>query len=221
VRIIDQALLSEIKKDIYRPIFMFSIEDTSINEFIRINTSSEFIVNPENLELYEPRAFNIGTDIKYSSTEIVQSVQMTIDDTDKMVLNFIVKPNSFYDRFVANLTYAVLDKYFNILGYQKIFFGYLDSWEYTSGEISCSIVSFLSQWTKTTLNSFSSSCRWKAFGGAECKFQASPLQTCDRTYEQCAIYGNTNNFGGFRWLPFLVGKTIQIGKQQDLPQFKK
>ena len=38
-------------------------------------------------------------------------------------------------------------------------------------------------------------CRHKEFGGIYCKYEGTE-ETCDRTYEKCAEYGNLSNFGG-------------------------
>ena len=35
---------------------------------------------------------------------------------------------------------------------------------------------------------------------------------CDRTYARCTVLGNTDNFGGFRWLPSIIDKEVWWGR---------
>ena len=37
---------------------------------------------------------------------------------------------------------------------------------------------------------------------------------CDQSWERCSTLGNDDNFGGFRWLPYLSGKNIWWGRTQ-------
>jgi phage-related protein len=43
---------------------------------------------------------------------------------------------------------------------------------------------------------FGSTCRYKVFKGAECKYIGGQA-TCDRNHDTCSTYGNLANFGGF------------------------
>jgi hypothetical protein len=43
---------------------------------------------------------------------------------------------------------------------------------------------------------YGSTCRYKYFKGAECKYGDSET-TCNRTLDQCVTYANDVNFGGF------------------------
>ncbi|GAI73202.1 unnamed protein product, partial [marine sediment metagenome] len=36
---------------------------------------------------------------------------------------------------------------------------------------------------------------------------------CDRTYARCVVLANSDNFGGFRWLPSIVDKEVFWGPQ--------
>jgi len=40
---------------------------------------------------------------------------------------------------------------------------------------------------------------------------------CDRTYARCLVLGNTDNFGGFRWLPSIIDKEIWWGRLRGEP----
>ena len=44
-------------------------------------------------------------------------------------------------------------------------------------------------------------CRWKVFGGIDCRFALSSANTCDRTFETCLGFGHQLRFGGFPGIP--------------------
>lgn len=95
--------------------------------------------------------------------------------------------------------------------YVVIFEGILDGWTLSEGQLSLNVTSILSQWAQRTLAQHSPSCRWKTFKGDECKYTGSETW-CDRSYSRCDALSNTDNFGGFRWLPSIVDVEIWWGR---------
>ena len=97
-------------------------------------------------------------------------------------------------------------------GTATLFMGYIDAWELNEETLKLTAVSIMSAWSQTTLNLHSPSCRWKKFKDAStCKY-AGDETWCDRTYSHCLVLENTANFGGFRWIPSIVDKTIWWGR---------
>lgn len=51
-------------------------------------------------------------------------------------------------------------------------------------------------------------CRWKVFGGTECRFALSSANTCDRRFITCLGFGHQLRFGGFPGIPKCGGTRI-------------
>ncbi len=92
-----------------------------------------------------------------------------------------------------------------------IFEGTIDSWHLDEEKLNFTIVSLFVQWAQKTLQRHAPSCRWKVFGGTECGYVGGETE-CDRSYARCLELANTDNFGGFRWLPSIVDKEIWWGR---------
>ena len=92
-----------------------------------------------------------------------------------------------------------------------LFQGTLNSWGMREGQLRIEVSSILSRWNQQTLSKHSGSCRWKKFKGDECVYVGAATW-CDRTYARCETLGNELNFGGFRWLPSIVGKEVWWGR---------
>ena len=95
-----------------------------------------------------------------------------------------------------------------------VFNGQIDSWDLTEEEISINVNSELARWSQNTQAIHSSSCRWKEFKGTECGYTGDETW-CDRSYIRCDALNNTNNFGGFRWLPSIEDKDIWWGSERS------
>lgn len=178
---------------------------------IRITNWSIAILHDSNL--YYPRAFELYP-VSYGTTRIVDDVTVIMDDTDKGLFG------SFGDYDAGNypftLTWVVLDNSLRELSSVDIFKGTIDQWEYEPGKLVVTVASLFNQWARETTSRYSGSCRWRVFKGTECKYDGEVLE-CDRRYATCKSLipiggdedkGNTDNFGGFRWLPSMVNKRI-------------
>ena len=51
-------------------------------------------------------------------------------------------------------------------------------------------------------------CRWKVFGGPECRFALSSANTCDRRFITCLGFGHQLRFGGFPGIPKCGGTRV-------------
>lgn len=92
-----------------------------------------------------------------------------------------------------------------------VFKGYLDGWKWDEEWLDVDVVCALSGWDKQAVRKASSTCRWQEFKGEECGYSGAETW-CDRTYERCYALSNQANFGGFRWLPRIMNKTIWWGR---------
>lgn len=98
---------------------------------------------------------------------------------------------------------------------EEIFRGIVGGWTIKGDSVvSIEIANELILWNKKTLRNHSSSCQW-GFKGTECAY-AGTQTWCDQSYDRCVELGNSDNFGGFRFLPALEEKEIWWGRTQGV-----
>ena len=85
---------------------------------------------------------------------------------------------------------------------------------YDENVIRVTITNELILWNKKPLRMQSSSCPW-VFKGADCGYSGSAV-SCDQTYERCRTLGNTDQYGGDRYLNAMMEKEIFWGRTQKL-----
>ncbi len=168
---------------------------------------------------YSSRGFVIDP-ISFGISTFQNELKLKIDDVDRILLAAL--GNIGVDEFPIKLIVATIDDSGEIIGQPDasakltIFRGFISNWEYKPGTISLSAQSLAARWNQITLATHSISCRWLVFGGTECKYviPAGQNLTCDRTYSQCLLYNNTDNFGGFRWLTSIENKELIWGQSR-------
>ncbi len=163
-------------------------------------------------QLFMPRGFNFSP-TEFGQQQVVETLQVEIDNLDDRFTSkfFGVTPQG----SPIVLYSVVLSENFHILGDRVMLFrGTLDDWSLDGTRITFTAVSALVSWSQVTLTRHGKSCRWKEFTGVECSYSGA-VTHCDRTYETCESLGNTNNFGGFRWLPELMNKDIYFGRDRE------
>jgi hypothetical protein len=95
---------------------------------------------------------------------------------------------------------------------EEIFRGIIGEWQIVGEtKVTMKVVNEFVLWNKKPMRTHSSSCQW-AFKGTECA-HAGGETWCDQSYDRCTTLANTDNFGGFRWLPSIVEKEIWWGRQ--------
>ena len=96
---------------------------------------------------------------------------------------------------------------------QEFIRGFISSWELSSdNNVRISVKNEAMLWAKKTLRIHSSSCPW-VFKGTECGYSGTATW-CDRNYARCGELLNTDNYGGFRFLPSIMEKEIWWGKSR-------
>lgn len=162
---------------------------------------------------YVPVGMKLGA-VRTGSGFVVDSFSISLDDTNRSLVAELNNFAGFEDvkfRMYLGVLYSAT---FKLIDRMLVYSGIVDKWTYRPGSMEMVIVSAFSQWNKRPSNMFSGSCRWKVFKGADCKYTGYQGK-CDRSFKQCEEYGNSKNFGGFRWLPFIDGKTLKIGMTDD------
>ena len=157
--------------------------------------------------------------IVYSANKIVDKakVQIQIIDDPGLKAAFIGGTPQGSEVILRGI---VVDDDYSIVGDTSVilFEGTIDDWNLNEAKLNFGVASIFVQWSQKALRRHSSSCAWKEFRGntpdSPC-FYSGAENRCDRTYVRCEALGNTDNFGGFRWLSSIVDKEIWWGRKTD------
>lgn len=162
---------------------------------------------------YLPRGFDPGN-ISRSSGNVVDSVTITIDDTDAELTAAFMDGSA--QGVEAALSCVLLDATGAIVGGVEtiLYQGTIDSWSLQAERsVAVTLSSPLVAWNRRFTGLHASSCRWRKFKGPRCGY-AGGETWCDRSYARCTLLANTDSFGGFRWLPSLESREIWWGRTQ-------
>ncbi len=167
---------------------------------------------------YHPRGMEFSG-ARYSTNNIVDQVRVTVDDTDGELTPVFLAGGA--QGSPAELSLVLLDNSalaagsITIIGgaATPIFPGEIDDWDLQAERsVAITVTSPLAAWNRTFTTLHTSSCRWRRFKGGRCGYTGEETW-CDRSYARCSELGNTDNFGGFRWLPSLENKEIWWGRE--------
>lgn len=161
--------------------------------------------------LYEPREFSIGN-VVLSSDRIVDTCTLTLVNLDQALSlpfldgepqgsSVVVRVAAFDSQTRQHIAGAVA----------AVFTGSIDDWTMGEESIEITLASELTQWRRDVGRAHAASCPWRVFGGDQCRYSGGETW-CDRSYARCSALGNTNNFGGYRWLPSLENKSVTWGQ---------
>lgn len=204
MRNFDAGIAAEIVKENYHPFFLLELQLASGT--LRINDADIPIYDGSG-NLFSFRAFDFG-EIKGSTTLAVESMDVEIDDTDKVVGAILLGED--VRNKVAILYFGVIDSS-SVIHYQEILRGIIGGYElYDENKARVTITNEFILWSKKCLRPQSSSCPWE-FKGTECAY-AGAESWCDQSYDRCAALINTVHFGGERFMPSMVEKEIWWGR---------
>ena len=158
-------------------------------------------------EKYEPIGFSLGNFVSAANMSIDK---MTID-IDNVLLEFsaLLLGEDVRNKIVIQ-SFGCLDANNKIIAVAEFFRGILSDWEITEDKARITIVNEFILWRKETLRICQSSCPW-GFKETECGYVGAETW-CDQSYERCLALSNTDNFGGFRFLPSISEKEIWWGR---------
>ena len=157
--------------------------------------------------MFTPRGFKFES-INYSMGQIIDDASLSIDNLDQVMTSIFV--GGVVEGKKATLWLCVIDSDNHILDTVQLFDGLIGGFDIDETEVNMTVLPVFVKWNQSAHSYCSASCRWKVFKGTECQY-ADSVTTCDRSYPRCKELGNTNNFGGFRWLLALQNKSIQWG----------
>lgn len=160
-------------------------------------------------KVYEPWGMNFGA-VEYSISPTVDKVSVDIDNVDETFSQLLQTTEMRGKRFLMRL--AALDQNMAVVGTVIYFDGILDQISAKKQSVKFNIYNHMILWKKKVpRRTHQPTCTWTFKDTATCKY-TDVQTTCDKSYDQCLSYGNSVNFGGFRWLPSLVDKQIWWGK---------
>ena len=208
-RVIDAEILAAMRSGAFKPFVLF---DMSSVDSTCVYTDCDIPIQYDGT-LYMPRTFRMG-DVSYSMARAVDKITLDIDNIDQILTSFFIGGTQQGEEVILYL--AILDSDNALVGSDcpMIFKGIIDNWACDEESLVVTIANRLVHWNKETLNRHSPSCSHKEFGSDYCAYAGDTSGGCDRSYAQCEVYGNTDNFRGFRWLPGIMTKEFWWGRVQ-------
>ncbi len=158
---------------------------------------------------YQARGMRISA-VEYNISMEVDSVTLEIDNVDDFWTSIIMNED-IRGKIVVVKTVA-LRAPATVVAEDIKFQGIIDSVPELADKIRIEVYSPLILWRKKTPRRIHQpTCPWP-FKSPECGYTGTETW-CDQSYERCSSLGNTDNFGGFRFLPSLQDKQIWWGRQ--------
>jgi hypothetical protein len=188
----------------------FHLLKYTVNSVVYCYTDCEVSITSSadgTVRTYQPRKFKFD-DINFSNNNIVDSGNLKIDNVDSALTSVFID-NTIIEEG-AEIYLIIFNDDNTVLNTQQLFSGILNEFTLDESELSISITSIFTKWDQNSNVKHSSLCRWKRFKGTECAYSGSETR-CDRTYARCVELSNTDQFGGFRWLPALEDIDIYWG----------
>ena len=138
----------------------------------------------------------------------VDRATVTLANTDR-ALSAILLANNERGKTV-NIYLAGIDDDGTLIGSGHAFRGLLSTYTILDDAVELNLVTEMIMWKKRSARRSGALCPWP-YGSTECGHSGS---WCDQTHDRCSALGNTDNFGGFRFLPALQEKKIYWGRLQ-------
>ena len=160
-----------------------------------------------NSNKYNSSDYSFGN-IEQSGDLGVDTVSIKFNSADG-IINSLILSEDIMSR-TAVLSFICVDDDYQIIEAEPLFQGLISNWTIGDANSIIEIKTELILWRKEVLRKYQSSCRWE-FKGTECGYSGD-ITWCDQSYEQCVALANTNNFGGFRFLPDITEKEVWWGR---------
>lgn len=160
-----------------------------------------------NSNKYNSSDYSFGR-IEQSGDLGVDTVSIKFNSTDA-IINALILSEDIMSK-TAILSFVCVDDDYQIIEAEPLFRGLISNWTIGDANSIIEIKTELVLWRKEVLRKCQSSCRWE-FKGTECGYSGD-MTWCDQSYEQCVALINTDNFGGFRFLPDIMEKEVWWGR---------
>lgn len=212
---IDPLLIQQFSSLNFIPALLIWMEVAGREFFFTSWSRSIYYLN----SLYLSRGMNLNN-IPASTSTISNKTTIDFDDTDRALYSVFgdydageypveITIISIVEEAVDEVTRKAIEERNGVLAVFNAFDGLVDNWSYQPGIIKITFADLFAQWARVTMSEFSTSCRWVVFKGLRCKYLGAATE-CNRTFTECATYGNEKNFGGFRWVASMINKKLEV-----------
>jgi hypothetical protein len=203
MRNFDADIAAELAKEILHVFFMLEFQFAS----------DTYRYNDMDIDVYasgkkfSPVSFKFEN-LSGSAGLAVESFDVEIDDTNLGISSIIL--NEDVRNKTAILYLGVVTSAQEIVT-EEFLRGIVGGWKILDDNIvRISITNEMVLWNKRTLRSHAPTCPW-TFKGTECAY-AGAQTWCDQSHDRCYDLSNTDNFGGFRFLPSIMERKIWWGR---------
>lgn len=197
----DAALLTALLAEEARPVVFIDCQFTT--PVRRTSLDIDYYFGGDK---YEAGGVQIGA-ITNSVGMLVDRTQIKIANADRAIGTILLSNNEVGKTIIAYL--AGIDDDGTLIGSVPLYRGELSFYE-LAYVVTLHVVNELVRWRKKCARRSQSSCPWP-FQGNECGYSGDGTW-CNQTYDRCTVLGNTDNFGGNRFLPALMQKRIWWGR---------
>lgn len=200
------TIQTELIADVARVFFAVHIGLDTVLRYI--DCDIQLAVNGD---AYTPCALEIGN-VSYRAGMQVDSMEIIFPDADQVLVQASLAND--IRRKPVQLRMACVDAGYQVLGSVLLWSGVINkSGPLREKTVTLDIVSQLAMWHKKTLRLQGSTCPWE-YGGTECGHAGDG--TCDQSHDRCTALGNTDNFGGDRFLDVTAERPIVWGQKANL-----
>lgn len=136
----------------------------------------------------------------------VDRAKVTLANADRSMSAILLANNE--RGKTVNVYAGAIDADAQLVGSGHLYRGLMSTYDIGDDTVVLHLVSEMILWKKQSARRSGDGCPWP-YGSDECGHSGS---WCDQTYDRCASLGNTDNFGGNRFLPALQEKKIWWGR---------
>ena len=159
---------------------------------------------------YESRGINLNN-IHTSLSTSIDKTSFDIDNTDKTMSALVLGNDTRGRNCIIYL--AAVDNYGDVQDADPVFVGMLDSVTVDNRKATFDVYSHMVLWKKKTPRRIhQGTCAWVFKDSVTCRY-AGGETWCDHSYNRCVALANSDNFGGFRFLPSLKEKELWWGQK--------
>lgn len=175
--------------------------------------SATYYYNNSDIDLWYSGSKYTSTDFTFGNIE--QSGDLGVDtlllkfNSADGIINALILSEDIMAKTII-ISFICVDSSYQIIAAEPLFRGLISNYKIADKQSDIEVKTELVLWRKETLRKCQSSCRWE-FKGVECTYSGD-ITWCDQSYEHCTSLGNTNNFGGFRFLPDIIEQEIWWGR---------
>lgn len=196
-------LVAELVKEANRLCFLVELELASTLRYTDLDLDLVW-----NGNTYSSRGLSF-TAAEYSISPQVDKITFEIDNVDlafsSVILNQEVRNKK------CNIRLCALNWPAQIIGVALIFSGVIDRCSFDHQRARFEVLNPFVFWRrKVPRRIHQPTCPW-AFKSTECGYTGEE-SWCDKSFDRCSALANTDNFGGFRFLPSLINKKIWWGR---------